>query len=226
MQNGKRLKHYWIVLLAQLMLLFIASVMHYHIILYIVFIIFFLLLFGSIIMALGQSKRLRMLALISGAIAIIGGFLWIFPGTPEFIVHWCLFVTSLACALFILMAILAISRNVFFTDRITTNLIVGSICVYMLIGMYFSFIYAAQVLLLPHSIQINGMPMVQSAKGFSEFLYFSYTTLTTLGYGDIVPTTPIARMTAALEAMIGPVYLAIIVARLVGMHITQSRSKS
>lgn len=225
MPSGKRLRNYSLVLFAQLILLFLAALMHLHVALYIIFILFFLFLFGSIIVAIGPSKKLRMLALISAAIAIVSGLLWLFPDTPQFIVHWCLFVTSLASAMFILIAILSMSHNVFLTDRITSNLIVGSICVYMLIGMFFSFVYASEALFIPESILVNDVPIIHTAKGFNEFLYFSYTTLTTLGYGDIVPTMPIARLTAMLEAMIGPVYLAIMVARLVGMHITQAHSK-
>ena len=55
-------------------------------------------------------------------------------------------------------------------------------------------------------------------------LYYSFVTLTTLGYGDIAPVTMPARMLASLEAMTGQVYLAILVARLVGLHIAHSAS--
>ncbi len=53
-------------------------------------------------------------------------------------------------------------------------------------------------------------------------VYFSFVTLTTLGYGDIVPTSATARMLAAAEAVTGQLYLAVLVARLVGLHISQS----
>jgi voltage-gated potassium channel Kch len=53
-------------------------------------------------------------------------------------------------------------------------------------------------------------------------MYFSYTTLTTLGYGDIVPVSQIARTLATLEAITGQLYLAVLVARLVGLHINAS----
>jgi voltage-gated potassium channel Kch len=62
----------------------------------------------------------------------------------------------------------------------------------------------------------------------SHFSYYSYVTLTTLGYGDITPISTQARSLALLEAIMGPLYLAILVARLVGIHIAQgvSRGKS
>jgi hypothetical protein len=53
-------------------------------------------------------------------------------------------------------------------------------------------------------------------------LYFSFATLTTLGYGDIVPVSAIARTLATLEAITGQLYLAVLVARLVGLHIAES----
>jgi voltage-gated potassium channel Kch len=57
-------------------------------------------------------------------------------------------------------------------------------------------------------------------------IYFSLVTLTTLGYGDIVPTAAAARMLAAVEAVVGQLYLAVLVARLVGLHIAQARRNS
>jgi hypothetical protein len=59
-------------------------------------------------------------------------------------------------------------------------------------------------------------------RGDTAVLYFSFATLTTLGYGDIVPTSPISRMLASIEAITGQLYLAVLVARLVGMHIVDS----
>ena len=57
-------------------------------------------------------------------------------------------------------------------------------------------------------------------------LYYSFVTLTTLGYGDVVPILPAARSMATLEALMGQLYLVIVVARLVALHITHSKSDS
>ena len=59
-------------------------------------------------------------------------------------------------------------------------------------------------------------------RGETTALYFSFATLTTLGYGDILPTSPISRMLASMEAITGQLYLAVLVARLVGMHLVYS----
>ncbi len=60
---------------------------------------------------------------------------------------------------------------------------------------------------------------------FSKCLYYSYVTLTTLGYGDIKPTTPPAQSLSYVQALTGQLYLAVLVARLVALQITSSRRK-
>lgn len=57
-----------------------------------------------------------------------------------------------------------------------------------------------------------------------QMRYFSFETLTTLGYGDIVPRSPVARMLATLEAVMGQIYLTVLIARLVGLHIVDANS--
>jgi len=57
---------------------------------------------------------------------------------------------------------------------------------------------------------------------YPEFIYFSVVTMTTLGFGDMIPTTPHARMLAAAEALVGQIYLTVFVARLVGLHLAGS----
>ncbi len=56
--------------------------------------------------------------------------------------------------------------------------------------------------------------------------YYSFVTMTTLGYGDIVPASPVARMCAVLQAVLGQLYLAVLVARLVGLHILHATSRN
>jgi hypothetical protein len=145
----------------------------------------------------------------------------VMPGLSEETVQMGLFVGALAYAAFVVIAILAISRNVFITDKITADRIVGSICIYLLIGMFFAFVYTALIIIWPdaYSLDVGRLSEIQE---FRELLYFSYITLTTVGYGDIIPTMPFTRILSCMEAVIGPVYLVIMVARLVGMHISQA----
>jgi voltage-gated potassium channel len=102
-------------------------------------------------------------------------------------------------------------------DRITSDMIMGAICVYFLMGLIWAFVYSTLEFFQPGSFQ-----MPQGAVNQATFTYYSYVTLTTLGYGEITPISTPARSFAILEAMMGQLYLAVLIARLVGIHIAQS----
>ncbi len=117
--------------------------------------------------------------------------------------------------------------NVFQTDKITTDLIYGSICIYLLLGLEWAYIYSILDFARPGSISFE---MLEAATGdfnrdfiqrTPHYLYFSFTTLTTLGYGDIAPQTLSARMMTSLESILGQFYLTILVARLIGLHLVR-----
>jgi hypothetical protein len=69
-------------------------------------------------------------------------------------------------------------------------------------------------------------PSFRIGSGDTGMLYFSFATLTTLGYGDVVPTSPTSRVLATTEAIAGQLYLAVLVARLVGLQISESIEQS
>ena len=108
----------------------------------------------------------------------------------------------------------------------TVNLIYGSVCVYLLIGLVWAFIFSALEILYPGSFKFElqnpgaDVLLTTNQLQLSQLLYYSYVTLTTLGYGDISPVSPPARSFATLEAIAGQFYLTILVARLVGLQIT------
>jgi len=97
----------------------------------------------------------------------------------------------------------------------TSSRLTISVSLYFLIGMSWFAIYNVVNSVQPGSIAEAGQPITDVAH-WSTFLYFSMVTLTTLGYGDIIPIRPAARMFTVLEAAAGVLYLAITVARLVG----------
>lgn len=107
-------------------------------------------------------------------------------------------------------------------SRVNLNLINGAISVYILIGICFAHLYSLLFNLDPSTFR--GID-AEFATG-SEFTYFSFVTLTTLGYGDITPLTRVSGSFAILEATVGQLYLTVLVARLVGMHISQESSAS
>jgi hypothetical protein len=108
-------------------------------------------------------------------------------------------------------------ERAFRPGRVTGYRVLGGIAGYLLIG--YTWAYAYQLLLqhLPNAIRF-APGMDDSLPGQPEHLiYFSFTTLTTVGYGDVAPANPIARSLAVAEALVGQLYLAILIATLVGM---------
>ena len=112
-------------------------------------------------------------------------------------------------------------------DTITTDMVLGGISGYFLLGLVWANVFGLVVLIQPDSFLIGGeatsIPFGDIAEG-SRFFYFSFVTLTTLGYGDIVPAPgSITQQLAALEAVTGQLYVAILVARLVALNVMQAR---
>jgi hypothetical protein len=106
-------------------------------------------------------------------------------------------------------------------SRIDMNLINGAISVYLLIGISFAHLYALIFAFDPEAFR----GLAEGAVSGTHFTYFSFVTLTTLGYGDITPLTSWGGSFAILEAVLGQIYLTVLVARLVGMHISQETSR-
>jgi Ion channel len=119
-----------------------------------------------------------------------------------------------------------ITIHIFFSTYkakvVNQGVIHGAIVVYLLIGFSWSFIYALIECLHPGSFSHISDPLLY---GHRPFVYFSFVTLTTLGLGDISPTTPLARTLVILEAIIGQLYLIINVSWLVGLYVAHTRDE-
>lgn len=124
---------------------------------------------------------------------------------------------SAVTATFDLAVGLAVARVAFGPGRVSFHRIMGGVILYLSIGLLFANGYRAAALCLHPSF--SGMaPDPHSA--LSEMLYFSLSTLTTTGFGDIVPLHPFVRSMANLEAVVGQLYPATLLARLVTLHAT------
>lgn len=106
-------------------------------------------------------------------------------------------------------------------NRVNSNLIFASLCAYLLIGLLWGHFFMLIHVTVPDAfITTHGLGPSYSTV-LREFIYFSYVTQSTLGYGDVLPVSPIARSWAAVEAVMGQLYLAIVVARLLGIYISK-----
>lgn len=126
-------------------------------------------------------------------------------------------VSNILGGLLLAYTLTIILLHLFSEDKITGDMIIGAICAYFLMGLVWSLAYSTLEFFQPGSFQMPQGEITQAT-----FTYYSYVTLTTLGYGEITPISTPARSFAILEAMMGQLYLAVLIARLVGIHIAQS----
>ena len=119
----------------------------------------------------------------------------------------------------LLVTPLAILRRISTHTVVTNETVLGAVCVYLLLGFSFAFIYQA--------IGFSGPAPFFAGQTYAttnNYLFFSYTTLTTVGYGNLVPAGSVGQTFAMLEALSGQIYLVIVVARLVSLW-GQARSR-
>lgn len=118
-------------------------------------------------------------------------------------------LVSMALLCYILLA------QVFRHGNMTSMRVQGAISVYLVIGLAWAHLYLLTNYLRPGSFQ-GSVPLTTSV---AEWYYYSFCTLTTLGYGDIIPVKPVARSLAIAEALFGQLYLAVLIARLIALEV-------
>jgi hypothetical protein len=170
--------------------------------------IFLTIVLFSSIYAASQTKRVFVIAVILGVPSF--GAYWItdllgFPLVGAMAVQ-CVMV------LFLLFIACTILSHVLKRGAVTGEKISAAICVYMIVGILWALLYSLMYSLFPGAFNIENPQM-------SHFIYYSFITLSTLGYGDITPLIPSAQALAYVEAITGQIYLAVLIAGLVGSHI-------
>jgi voltage-gated potassium channel len=130
-------------------------------------------------------------------------------------------VQLVSLLVFSVVTIIMASRQVLLTGAVDSNKIVGAICIYLLMGIAWAEAYLLVERIFPGSIPaLSGENWRHHTE---DALYFSYVTLTTLGYGDISPVQPLARYLAYLQAVVGQFYIAIVVASLIGAKMSDDQ---
>lgn len=163
--------------------------------------------------AVSQHRRQRVIALLLGVPWCI--VLWLYQWDSE---HLALAVMGPALgALFLGYVTQVLLRHVIRADRVDAEMIYGAIAGYLLLGLVWAMLYAVIETLHPGSF--TGTSTSGDTRPWSDLIYYSYVTLTTLGYGDVLPLSTRVRSLAILEAITGVFYVAVLVARLVSLHI-------
>ena len=139
--------------------------------------------------------------------------------------------THLFALVFLAYTVCVLLGYLLSADRVNVNTLCASLCAYLLLGVLWAIGYSLLDMLAPNSFLLSfaagkeGSLMRFGGEHSVNPLYYSFVTLTTLGYGDISPASSMARMLAAIEAVVGQVYLTVLVARLVGLHIAQATNE-
>lgn len=174
--------------------------------------VFFSLLLFSALYAVSRERGFFLVGTVTAAIFFILRWWFRFSPGPSIFLF-----SSAAGVLFFTMIVLAIIGHVFRHEAVTGETISGAICAYFLIAVNWAFIFSLLESLEPQSFKEISLQL-EGAGDLQPFLYFSLVTVTTLGYGDITPVSSPARFFAAFEAVLGQLYLTVLVARLVGLY--------
>lgn len=118
----------------------------------------------------------------------------------------------------------SIARQILFTGHVNSNKVIGSVALFLLLGLMWAIAYLILIEFSPQAF--TGMEAISWGQNFSNAAYFSFVTLTTLGYGDISPLTPLAQVIVYLEAITGVFYMAIVVSSLVSSNIDHQVNKN
>jgi len=139
-------------------------------------------------------------------------------------------LTAASFSLFFALITVVVLRHILSAREVTTDIILGAMCAYLLLGMVWAMVFSLIEILVPGSFLHGGQAVTEGFQGsrlqvISSFIYYSFVTLTTLGYGDITPRSSPAAALSSLEAVIGQLYIAVLIARLVGMHLVSHRAR-
>jgi hypothetical protein len=180
--------------------------------------------FGAIVALVMVAGVLVISASPTATLVILAGFsLNVFVVISRLIRPSTYDLYLVAAAWFVIVCTLAVvvARTVFAQGRITFHRIVGAVLLYLLIALAFVSLFMMVGLLVPNAF--SGLVFEDNEKLASNLIYFSFVTLTSTGYGDIYPVHPIARSLCNLETIIGQLYPATLLARLVSLEIAGRR---
>ena len=169
-------------------------------------------IFISAIYAVRQKKHDVVIAGILAAPMLLAVWLYHFFPRQPIIVSGEFFGM-----LFLGFVIICMLGFIFREEEVTREVIQMAIAVYLLMAVMWAFAYSILDFFYPDAFAAPGGPREE----VYSFLYFSFITITTLGYGDIVPLSDKASSLAILEAVVGQMYLVVVVAWLVGMHVSR-----
>lgn len=182
---------------------------------YVFGLLFSLVVLSSLVVVSEARRALLWSSLLLGLISI----LTLASGLSEASREFMLLYEGLS-VVFLALITFASAHTTFNYSRVDAQTIFGALCTYLMMGMLWSMIYSCLYTFDPTSFKLS---LTEDTNRFVQhsFTYYSYVTLSTLGYGDITPVSSVARTFAWLEAVFGQAYLTILIAQIVGQYIAQ-----
>jgi len=185
--------------------------------------LFLVLIFGTVIYAFRHIRRLIVWVSVLGVIVVttrvLADYTQIFAF--ELVSHGLSFVAMV-------LVMTAMLSEVLRARTASTDLVIGAVCLYLVIGLMWTFLYYSLYLISPGSIFATSPPGVLTTaiaeQKFTEVFYFSMAALTTIGSSGEEALTTMARQLAVVESAMGQLYLAVLISRLVGFH-TSSQTR-
>lgn len=170
-------------------------------------------------LAVAEIPRQRALAVTAAVLMLAPGIASLF-----FVDNILISVASsfFGLVFFAYLALLLSKTLLFRIETVDNETLWGAVNVYLCFGIAFASMYALTANFVPDAF-VGKFLDAEPGQQIEAFIYFSFVTMTTLGYGDLAPNNPFVGTLAFLEAILGQLYVAIMIARLVGMHISSPR---
>lgn len=184
--------------------------------------LFLLIPFSSVYALIRGRRNVRNAVLIfAGLSFILRGFAYAQPLNVIDV------ITLGVDFVFYVLMVAILAQHVFSPGKVTFDRLFGAASIYLLLGLLWGVVYVFLLWADPNAFAFNTVPektfeTMSPDDTIGMLIYFSYVTITTVGYGDLVPNTRFAGMLATLEALTGQLFIATLVARLVGLHIAQA----
>lgn len=175
--------------------------------------IIFLAALIIIVYQIQRSKWAKMYYVGSVVFALFLQGLSYFSFTSTAFDHLFELISAVILLIFLAFSIYLIMRELIYAEQVTADIVKGGICVYFLLGFFWTSVYE-----IVYTFDTSSFNALTHTITRSDLNHFSFTTLTTVGYGDISPASKIARVLANLEGMVGVMYPAVFIARLVSLQ--------
>ena len=214
--NWLRQRKYLALLIALVLLVGVYPMLHPLLWMRVLFDLFLTALLLAALKVVFTARWLRGVSLVLGAVTIVGAWTgYVLPDVPRVPLG---LVFHLCGAAFLALTVTTVLRTIHQEETISTDSVHGAFCGYLLVGLCFAHLYCAIELVAPGSFSgdLMGSELLSESRRHFLFVYFSLATLTTVGFGDLIPNSDPVRGVAMIEAVTGQFYLAVLIAELIG----------